>query len=89
MSTYYINHNTHIDTNHLQENEVTTPVMLAINRFPRDMKNTLSESDDTGMNIVLNKKEGEVDSFRIYGKEESIIVEAADASNSRGTPSVF
>lgn len=78
MSTYYINQNTQIDTSHLQDNAVTTPIILAIKRFYRDMKNTLCESDDIGINIVLFMKEGEAESFQIYGKEESIIVEAAD-----------
>ncbi|ABX41990.1 glycosyl hydrolase 115 family protein [Lachnoclostridium phytofermentans] len=78
MSTYYINHNTQIDTSHLAENEVTIPIMLAIKRFYRDMENTLCESDDTGMNIVLYLKEGEAESFRFFGEEKSIILEAAD-----------
>lgn len=78
MSTYYINHNTQIDTSHLQENEVKAPIMLAIKRFYRDMKNTLCEPADKGMNIVLFLKEGEAESFQIYGQGESILVEAAD-----------
>lgn len=79
MSTYYINKNTKIITNHLANGLLTTPIQKAVERFYRDMNVTLLESNEVGCNLVLSLKDGEAESYRIYGCEDgNVIIEGAD-----------